>query len=283
MSIVRHVKIVTITCASLVVIIYFGLLLFHTLRAGVSYTYQGNELALDSLFNVIPWLTDISVLVYAVGVIVAANEFPRVGVIIMQLAISLELIRAFVEYGTIRFIQFFTMDANVLLVALACASVAAATRTRWCEWILLVARALALLLTLAYICAFSIVDGLRSEQFVNIYFDDSTSYVYEHDRIILLGIRAGARAIMLHFAQLPAFMILIVAFVKDDAWEWAIERRRTVSWFVWLGSTAVILAGYALITQVFLGGVPSSYPLSDTLTVGVGTVFLVALPFVCAL
>lgn len=282
-STARHVQIVTISCAVLVVIIYFGLLIFHTVHANVSYTYQGNEAEVDTFTNLIPWLTDLSVLVYGIGVIVATCGLPRIGVLLMQLAISLELIRAFIEYGTVRFIQFFTMDVNVLLVVLACAAVATATSTRWCEWILLVARALALLLTLAYICAFSIVDGLRSEQFVNIYFDDSNSYVYEHNRIILLGIRAGARAIILHFAQLPAFMILIIAFVRDDTWKWAIDRQRTVSWFVWLGSTAVILAVYALITQVFLGGVPSSYPLSDTLTVGVGTVFLVGLPFVCAL
>lgn len=279
----RYTTIVCTATMAAVVVVYFTLLAILCVHANVPFTYQGNDIPMETALSVVPWLTDASVVIYGGGVALSLNGLPRIGVSVMQIAIACELARAYIEYGTIEFFQFFTMDANIVLIVVAFIGVAAATRTPWLEWIVLVGRAVALLLTLAYVCAFSIVDGMRSEQFVNIHFDDETSVLYEHKRIIMLGIRAGARAILLHFAQLPSFMILFSYYVNDSAWKWAVERHRTLSWVVWIGSCASLVGLYFVLTQVVFTGFPSVYPLSDYGTVTIGMVFVVLLPFLCAL
>lgn len=282
-KLLRYTVIVCTATAAAVALFYFTLLMALSIQANVPFTYQGNDLPIETSLSLLPWLTDASIALYVGGSILSLTGFPRIGVSVMQLGIMCELTRAYLEYGALKFFSFFTMDANIVLIFIALIGVAAATRTPWLDWIVLIGRAIALLLTLAYICAFSIIDGMRSEQFVNIQFDGETSVLYEHKRIVLLGVRAGARAIILHFAQLPAFMILFAYFVHDRDWKWAVDRQRTISWIVWIGSCAFLLSVYFLLTQLVLNGLPSAYPISDNVTLAVGTVFVVLLPFLCAL
>lgn len=282
-NLMRYTSILSSVAAGFIAVFYFAMLILLCVQANVSFAYQGNDLPIGAPMYMIPWLTDASIVLYLVGVILALNGFPRIGVGVMQLGIIFELTRGYIEYGDVKFFSFFTMNANIFLVIVAFIGIVAANRTLWLDWIVLVGRGIALLLTLAYICAFSIVDGLRSEQFVNIQFDQNTSVLYEHKRITMLGVRAGARAIILHFAQLPAFMILFTYFVTDCKWKWAVEQQRTLSWIVWIGSCALLIGLYFVLTLVVLEGFPSSYPLSDHATVTVGTIFVVVLPFLCAL
>ena len=54
---------------------------------------------INPLTSYMPWFTDLSMLTYTIGIAVVLCTYSRIGTLLMQLGIILELCRALIEYG----------------------------------------------------------------------------------------------------------------------------------------------------------------------------------------
>lgn len=286
----------TITCVLVlcIPIYYFTTIGVVALVNHLPYAFNGVE------EDAIVLLTDISLVLYATGIIliflIKRRQYASFGVLLCQIAIALQLIESMIIMGPSTYFSYFTMFNNtiavslmfLLLIRVFCISFTTASAVfQWYDQlIILTNRAIAMLLSLGFISLFALLDGIRIEQMLRYQTArtprSSESFTFTSAQLTILYHRDAVRLLMLHFAQVPAVIVIETLIIRQPQNRQPLTRRQWWMQYAVVTITCATLVGIYLLIVSQLNNIPAQYPIRDVPLAVVAGINIALVPFIMA-